>query len=700
MLTKDLLKLKQILAGDFPAKTLRELDKQGVLVSWLPEITNLHGVLQDPKWHPEGDAFVHTMLVLEKAAELTRDPAVRFAALTHDLGKGLTPKHEWPKHVNHEVLGVPLVVQVCERLGVPKSWKTLAVFVAENHLRIHKAQDMRPGKLWGLITSLTKNKEPQFMSQVLMACAADNYGKLQHKYPPADLIRLAAEVLGGLRKATEFGETTEMFKDRQIRAVAYCLKGPQKSAQLPDWIGKPTAILSGKDVTRITGLTGNSLSVFMREFMPVYKKVLPGLSKADIHLLVLKEFAFKNAPKDMDLYVVGGAVRDTLLGAPVKDIDFLVAGETPESMLARGFNTVGKDFPVFLDDTGNQFALARTEQSTGQKHTDYIVNTKNVTVEDDLFRRDLTINAIALSRDGKLVDPHRGQDDLNHKTSGRPEDPVHVLLRPVSDHFWEDPLRVLRVARQFGKLASLGFTPIMDDAFAFAARKKVQAGILSALPKERIFQEFSEILSQAKPSEGLGALQTLGVWDALFPNFLTKNTLDSLLNSADHTARETRDPAFVFGSICAGMSEKNRAQVCEILGVPALWQTTANRVAQGYDMVRKQGSAILTPKDTFTLLTTLQAYKHPDAFEKGLHTLFVENTHVAHYKNCADVSRQITGARILEEAAHEGHRPTPGPWVGQALEQKRLAWIGRVISETRQAKTPLPGQDELDSYGR
>src|SRR5690554_5585928 len=158
----------------------------------------------------------------------------------------------------------------------------------------------------------------------------------------------------------------------------------------------------------------------------------------------------------MKTYLVGGAVRDRLLGLPPGDRDFVVVGETPEEMLARGFKPVGRDFPVFLHpDTGEEYALARTERKSGKGYTGFQFHTSpNVTLEEDLRRRDLTINAIAEDENGLLHDPWHGQDDLQAR-----------VLRHVSPAFSEDPLRVLRVARFYARFADLGFQ-VADDTLA------------------------------------------------------------------------------------------------------------------------------------------------------------------------------------------------------------------------------------------
>ena len=172
----------------------------------------------------------------------------------------------------------------------------------------------------------------------------------------------------------------------------------------------------------------------------------------------------------MQIYKVGGAVRDRLLGQPVTDIDWLVVGATVEQMLAQGFRPVGDDFPVFLHpQTGEEYALARTERKSGQGYGGFtFFASPDVSVEDDLIRRDLTINAMAEDAQGQLYDPYGGQRDLEAR-----------LLRHVSPAFAEDPLRVLRVARFAARYAPLGFR-VADETLALM-RQLSESGELQAL---------------------------------------------------------------------------------------------------------------------------------------------------------------------------------------------------------------------------
>ncbi|WOT04411.1 multifunctional CCA addition/repair protein [Shewanella youngdeokensis] len=208
----------------------------------------------------------------------------------------------------------------------------------------------------------------------------------------------------------------------------------------------------------------------------------------------------------MKIYLVGGAVRDKLLNLPIKDRDYMVVGATPEQMIAQGFKQVGKDFPVFLHPkTQQEYALARTERKTAAGYGGFSVNAApSVTLEQDLLRRDLTINAIAQDEDGNQHDPYQGVTDLNAR-----------LLRHVSDAFVEDPLRVLRVARFAARFNSLGFT-VASDTMALMSEIS-RSGELQALTPERVYIELDKALSSTAPQVFFSVLRECGALAILFP---------------------------------------------------------------------------------------------------------------------------------------------------------------------------------------
>ncbi len=208
----------------------------------------------------------------------------------------------------------------------------------------------------------------------------------------------------------------------------------------------------------------------------------------------------------MQTFLVGGAVRDQLLGRAVSDRDYVVVGQTPESMLARGYKAVGADFPVFLHpDSGEEYALARTERKTGRGYAGFSFNTDpEVTLEEDLGRRDLTINAMAQKPDGELVDPYGGARDLQQR-----------WLRHVSPAFAEDPVRLLRVARFAARYAPLGFRVAPETRVLL--KQMVANGEVDHLVPERVLAELRRALGEARPSAFVQVLRACGALARLFP---------------------------------------------------------------------------------------------------------------------------------------------------------------------------------------
>jgi tRNA nucleotidyltransferase (CCA-adding enzyme) len=210
--------------------------------------------------------------------------------------------------------------------------------------------------------------------------------------------------------------------------------------------------------------------------------------------------------RGMRTYLVGGAVRDQLLQRPVSDHDHVVVGATPDDMLALGYKPVGKDFPVFLHPkTGEEYALARTERKTGRGYHGFAFHAEpGVTLEQDLARRDLTINAIAMDEQGALVDPFDGARDIRER-----------VLRHVSPAFVEDPVRLLRVARFAARFAPLGFT-VADETMELM-RRMVAEGEVDHLVPERVWQETRRALGEPQPSAFLRVLRESGALAVLFP---------------------------------------------------------------------------------------------------------------------------------------------------------------------------------------
>ncbi len=206
----------------------------------------------------------------------------------------------------------------------------------------------------------------------------------------------------------------------------------------------------------------------------------------------------------MQVYLVGGAVRDELLGIAVKDKDFVVVGSTPEEMIAAGFKPVGKDFPVFLHPkTHDEYALARTERKTAKGYKGFVVHASpEVTLEEDLARRDLTINAIAKDSTGKFIDPYNGLADIQSKT-----------LRHVSDAFAEDPVRILRAARLSARFQDFSLAPETNQLM----QQMVASGEVDALVAERVWQELAKGLMEDKPSRMFDVLRACCALKKILP---------------------------------------------------------------------------------------------------------------------------------------------------------------------------------------
>ena len=248
------------------------------------------------------------------------------------------------------------------------------------------------------------------------------------------------------------------------------------------------------------------------------------------------------------IYRVGGSVRDELLGLPAGDRDWVVVGATPEQMLAQGFQAVGKDFPVFLHPQSHEeYALARTERKTAPGYKGFAVHfSPDVTLEDDLLRRDLTINAIARAADGSLVDPFHGQADIQAR-----------IFRHVSPAFREDPVRILRLARFAARFPDFTIAP---ETLALM-REMTAAGEVHALVAERVWQELSRGLMSQRPSHMLQVLEQAHALRILLPQLPAPDTQPDWLKALDASAA-AHDPLPVrFAILMAGMTIPEESRI-------------------------------------------------------------------------------------------------------------------------------------------
>lgn len=303
----------------------------------------------------------------------------------------------------------------------------------------------------------------------------------------------------------------------------------------------------------------------------------------------------------MKIYLVGGAVRDQLLGLPVTERDYVVVGATPEEMVAQGFKPVGKEFPVFLHPkTKEEYALARTERKVAKGYKGFeFYASPEVTLEEDLKRRDLTINAIAELPDGKIVDPYHGQQDLKNK-----------LLHHVSPAFAEDPVRILRVARFSARFADFQVHPETMQLM----RDMVQAGEVDALVSERVWQELEKALGEKHPEKFFQVLKNCGALEILFPEINTLTTAMSALQNAAtlNTANEVRFAAMLYHA-----SEQQVQALANRFRVPNEYRDLAlltTRHQKKYELLNDTSSA----EFVLDLLEKLDILRRPERFEKFL----------------------------------------------------------------------------------
>jgi tRNA nucleotidyltransferase (CCA-adding enzyme) len=305
----------------------------------------------------------------------------------------------------------------------------------------------------------------------------------------------------------------------------------------------------------------------------------------------------------MQAFVVGGAVRDELLGLPVQDHDWVVVGATPEDMVAQGFRAVGKDFPVFLHpDTHEEYALARTERKTAPGYHGFVFHTApDVKLEDDLIRRDLTINAMARAEDGTIVDPYGGLQDLQHR-----------VFRHVSPAFAEDPVRILRLARFAARFPE--FT-VADPTLALM-RKMVEAGEVDALVPERVWQELSRGLMEQKPSRMLAVLRDCGALARILPELDALWGVHMML-VIDYAAEQGYDLPVRFAALMHDLHEGTViTELSKRLRVPTDCRDLAVMTSREHGNVSR--ALELQPEMAVTLFERCDAFRKPDRFAQML----------------------------------------------------------------------------------
>lgn len=389
-------------------------------------------------------------------------------------------------------------------------------------------------------------------------------------------------------------------------------------------------------------------------------------------------------------YLVGGAVRDRLLGLPVKDRDWVVVGATPEWMLNQGYKPVGADFPVFIDPkTGEEYALARTERKTGRGYQGFTFYcAPEVTLAEDLQRRDLTINALAQSKDGEVIDLVGGQHDLQTRT-----------LRHVSPAFIEDPLRVLRVARFFARYQPLGFV-IADETLSLM-RQLTQSGELEALTQERVLQELLKALETDAPQYFFMTLADIGALPILMPalaNFLAHAPNKRLAFAALSEAVSRKLSINVrFACIAQGLAEEEQLETfCQTLKAPRdlLQLSHVTHILINFALHSEDWVA----SSVLNLLETTDAYRRPERFKEALSALQCNLNHLPNLPNAQkskpeNISKlfesawaqtqNITGKSIMAAARARNETPPTGKAIGEAIAQQRVQIIEALLSKVQ-----------------
>ncbi|MDG4552063.1 MAG: multifunctional CCA addition/repair protein [Candidatus Contendobacter sp.] len=415
----------------------------------------------------------------------------------------------------------------------------------------------------------------------------------------------------------------------------------------------------------------------------------------------------------MEIYLVGGAVRDGLLGRPVNERDWVVVGATPDDLLARGFRPVGKDFPVFLHpDTREEYALARTERKTGPGYHGFSVHAApNVTLEDDLLRRDLTINAMARDVHGRLIDPCHGRRDLEDR-----------WLRHVSPAFAEDPVRVLRLARFSARYAPLGFR-VAPETLALL-QTMVASGEMDHLTPERVWMETARALGEPRPSRFVATLRECGALARIFPELdrlfgvpqspahhPEVDTGAHILLALDQAARMNADPVTRFAVLAHDLGKgvtppgewprhlghEQRGPdlaraLCQRLRVPNMYRELGVLTARYHTHCHR--SLELRPKTLLNTLHGLDALRKPQRFEQFLVAceadargrLGLENRDYAQ----ADFMRRMHQAAARVQARPLVEQGLTGLALAEALYRHRLAAIAEARREFKTSRHGRP----------
>ncbi len=406
----------------------------------------------------------------------------------------------------------------------------------------------------------------------------------------------------------------------------------------------------------------------------------------------------------MQVYLVGGAVRDRLLGRAVKERDWVVVGASPEELERQGYVPVGREFPVFLHpQTHEEYALARLERKVAPGYRGFTTKfSPDVTLEEDLRRRDLTINAMAETPSGGIVDPYGGQRDLEAR-----------LLRHVSDSFIEDPVRVLRVARFAARYAELGFS-VAEETVALM-RRMTDSGELEALVPERVWQETERALGESRPEVFFETLRECGALQVIFPELSALygvpqpprwhpevdtgvHVMLALRYSADQGASTTVRFAVLMHDLGKALTSPERwpshrgheeagvpvvEALCARLKVPNGFRDLAVLTARHHAIVHR--AAELRSTTVLKLLEATDAFRRPERFEEMLAACEADargrtglEAHPYPQRDYMRQARAVAAAVSLGESEHQG---LAGFAIGERIREKRLAAIRTVRAD-------------------
>ncbi|MDV6315826.1 multifunctional CCA tRNA nucleotidyl transferase/2'3'-cyclic phosphodiesterase/2'nucleotidase/phosphatase [Idiomarina sp. HP20-50] len=370
----------------------------------------------------------------------------------------------------------------------------------------------------------------------------------------------------------------------------------------------------------------------------------------------------------MDVYLVGGAVRDKLLKLPVHEHDWVVVGARAEDLLAQGFQQVGKDFPVFLHpDTHDEYALARTERKSGKGHTNFeVYASPEVTLEDDLARRDLTINAIAQSESGEIIDPYRGVQDIEARK-----------LRHVSMAFTEDPLRVLRVARFAARFAHLGFT-VADETFQLL-KTMSDSKELSHLVPERVWREWQKALSSKTPAIFLSLLKELGALSQVLPGISASG---DQLQRLQRVSNDSCSTQLRFASLFINQpTPENLKQFCQRLAIPNQYRDCAVLARNAEDFITQ--SKLPERTALSALLKRIDYWRRPEKLEQLLHLReaeFSESKYKESIFGQHEKLRLAAGKAATLSAQTIQPKGLSGKALGDALREQREQILAKALS--------------------